>query len=78
MLIRNTFFLLLTAISFGNVLFFSRPANVDFSTEPSPGNVEAIAANESPFTPKDKGEPDSTMTGTSRFHQDFSSQHQIS
>ena len=80
MFMRNTFFLILTAISFGNVLFLSRPANIDFSRQPSPGSIEAIAADATPFVPKDKDKPDSssTMTGTSRFTQGLPSPYEIS
>ncbi|AFY39382.1 hypothetical protein Lepto7376_3148 [[Leptolyngbya] sp. PCC 7376] len=65
MLTRKTFFLSLAALSLGNALFLIRPATADFSTQPKQLDTEKAIAS-SPFNPKDKGEPDNTLSGATR------------
>ncbi|WP_139325058.1 hypothetical protein [[Limnothrix rosea] IAM M-220] len=62
MFIRQTFFLLLTAVCLGNTSFAVRLTTFSTSTLSSP--TAAIASV--PLNPGEKGEPDSTMSGTTR------------
>ena len=59
----KAFFLILTILSFGSTLVFSELSPAKQFTQ-NLQQTEAIAGI--PLSPHDKGEPDSTMSGTSR------------